>query len=94
MLAAGAAAEVAAGEQDGSSGRRGLIEFKLRIRRTVGEKPPVEEEKLPEAGPLDPLEELLGNDLVGVDIDPVERGDDAGIGDEGIHARVSEKAYL
>ena len=36
---------------------------------------PVEEEELAEAGPLDPLEELLGHDLVGVDVVAVEHAD-------------------
>jgi hypothetical protein len=34
---------------------------------------PVEEEELAVAGALDALEELLGDDLVGVDVGAVER---------------------
>ena len=33
------------------------------------------EEELAEAGPLDPLEELLGDDLVGIDVGPIHRND-------------------
>ena len=36
---------------------------------------PVVEEELAEAGPLDPLQELLGDDLVGVDVGAVEHRD-------------------
>src|SRR5690606_37869252 len=38
-----------------------------------------------EAAAPDRLEELLGNDLVGVDVGAVERCDQAGVGGEGIH---------
>ena len=85
MLAARAAAEVAPRQEDARSRDNGLVEFELGVRCTVGKEPPVEEEKLPEACPLDPLEELLGNDLIGVDVGPVERGDDAGVSDEWLH---------
>src|SRR4029453_9384101 len=36
---------------------------------------PVVEEELAEAGSLNPLEELLGDDLVGVDVGPVQDRD-------------------
>ena len=67
VLARGAAAEVLAGDED-------------RVGRQVpvGLLGPVVEEELAEAGPLDALEELLGHDLVGVDIGAVEVADRAG----------------
>ena len=57
VLAARAAAEVAPVDED-------------RVRRQVpaGLLGPVVEEELAEAGALDALEELLGDDLVGVDV--------------------------
>ena len=85
VLTAGATAEVAAGQQDARPSSRRLIELKVGIQRAVWQKTPVEEQKLTEAGPLDPLEELLGDDLVSVDIGPVDRGDDAGMGGERLH---------
>ena len=41
---------------------------------------PVEEQELAEAGALDALEELLGDDLVGVDVGAPEDADGAGDG--------------
>src|SRR5207248_11077615 len=59
------------------------------VRDEPGVLGPVEEEEGPEAGPLDPAQELLGDDLVGVDVGPVERGDDALDRHEPPHAGVS-----
>src|SRR5437588_7367 len=66
MLARRPAAEVPAGEQDLRAAVFGAVELEVRLLR------PVEEQELAEAGPLDPLEELLGHDLVGVDVGAVE----------------------
>ena len=57
VLARGAAAEVAARHEDGVG-----VEVPARLLR------PVVEEELAEAGALHPLEELLGDDLVGVHV--------------------------
>src|SRR3954471_8011154 len=69
VLAAGAAAEVRAGGED-----RVLREAPAVLLR------PVVEQELAEARALDALEELLGNDLVGIDVGALERrhlaGDD------------------
>src|SRR5262249_18443799 len=46
---------------------------------------PVEEQELAEAGPLDPLEELLGDDLVGVDVVAVQHRHAARDGFDGSH---------
>ena len=46
---------------------------------------PVPEQELAEAGALDPLEELLGDDLIGVDVRAIEGDDFAGVGGEGFH---------
>src|SRR5581483_11220562 len=69
VLARRAAAEVAPREQD-------LRARVLRpVQLEVGILHPVEEEELAVAGPLDPLQELLRDDLVGVDVAAVEHGD-------------------
>src|SRR5581483_1264173 len=52
----------------------------LRLRPVqleVGVLAPVEEQELAVAGALDPLQELLRHDLIGVDVCPVEDGDAA-----------------
>jgi hypothetical protein len=48
---------------------------------------PVVEEELAEARPLDPLEELLGDDLVRVDVGAVEHADGALHDAHGVHVR-------
>src|SRR2546421_86166 len=66
VLSRRAAAEVAPREQDSRTLCFGPVELEVRILA------PVEEEELAETGPLDPLEELLRDDLVRVDVRAVE----------------------
>src|SRR5262245_57827389 len=80
MLARGATAEVAAGEQDPGARVGRVVELEVRVLA------PVEEEPVLPAGALDPLEELLGNDLVGVDVRAVENRHAAGRANERLHA--------
>ena len=47
-------------------------EHRVRLELDLAVADPVVEEELAEAGPLDPLQELLGDDLVGVDVGSVE----------------------
>ena len=48
------------------------------------------EERRPEPGAFDPLEKLLGDDLVGVDVDARQRRDDPGVGREGVSWKRSD----
>src|SRR6185312_9724117 len=64
VLPRGAATEVASRDED-----------RVRLQLDLAVADPVVEEELTEAGPLDPLQELLGDDLVGVDIVAVEHRD-------------------
>src|SRR5439155_25700355 len=75
-----ATAEVRTGHQDTRAEVCGPIEDEVPIL------PPVVEEKRAETGPLDPLEELLGNDLVGIDVHPVEGGENAGDAGKRFHS--------
>jgi hypothetical protein len=68
MFAAGTATEVAARDEHTRAPGFRAIQFEVGVVRAVVTKPPVEEQVLPEAGPLDPLEELLGDDLIGIDV--------------------------
>ena len=73
VLARRAAAEVAPGHQHRAAAVRVLVEHEVRaLGAAVVVAPGVEEERA-EAGALDALEELLGDDLVGVDVGAVER---------------------
>ena len=61
VLARRAAAEVAPRDED-----------RVRLELDLAVADPVVEQELAEARPLDSLEELLGDDLVGVDVGAVE----------------------
>ncbi len=67
MLAGGPAAEVPAGHQDAGAGVGRLVEHE------TGLPAPVREEPVVKARALDPLAELGRDDLVGVDVGPVQR---------------------
>ena len=58
----------------------GRLSSNAGIGRAVGEIAPVVEQRRPEAGPLDPLEELLRDDLVGVDVGSRQRDGASGVG--------------
>ncbi len=87
MLSAAARAEIASRQQDACVAISGLVQFKLRVLTTIFLKPPVEEQKLSEAGSFDPLQKLLGDDLIGINVRPVHRGDQAGMRGERFHSK-------
>jgi hypothetical protein len=86
VLAARATAEVAPRQEDAGTAVFGPVQLEIGIVRPVVVKPPIEEQVLSKAGSLDPLEELLGDDLVGIDVGPVHGSDEAGVGGVGLHA--------
>lgn len=53
------------------------VQFELGVRLTVFEESPVEEEKLTETGSFDAFQELLGDDLIGIDVRAIHGGDSA-----------------
>ena len=85
MLARGAAAEVAPGDEDGRATVARLVQDERRVGRAVGVVAPVVEEELTEARSLDALEELLRDDLVCVNVRAFERNGDAFVNSEGKH---------
>ena len=78
MFAGGAAAEVVAGQKDRRTIVTGLIQEERRVRRAVLLPPPVKKQAFTEAGPFDRLEKLFWNNLIGIDIDPVQWCHEAG----------------
>src|SRR5262245_42564952 len=86
MLARRARAKVATRDQNACAPILRLVEHEVRVGRAVGQHAPIEEQPLLETGAGDALEELLGNDLVGVDVDSVQRGDQAGVLSKRVHA--------
>src|SRR2546421_7325476 len=71
MLTGRAAAKVGPSDQEG-----GAAIFRL-LQDEVTTPTPVVEEERPVAGALDPLQKLFRNDLVGIDVRPVERSQNA-----------------
>ncbi len=85
MLAARPAAKIPASEQNARALVFRLIKFELRIISSVIEEPPIKEQVLAEPGAFDTLQELLGDDLIGVNIGPVHWSDKTGEGGKGFH---------
>src|SRR5712692_1613778 len=77
VLARAAAAEILAGDQDLRLPVGRLVEDEIRVLRPVIAVAQLVEEGLAQAGALDRLQMLLGDDLVGVDIDHRQRRGDA-----------------
>src|SRR3990167_5339743 len=96
MLAAGAATEVLPRQQHAGALITREIQHEIRVQRTPGavlvgltdiQVAPLVEQIGAEAAALDRLQELLGNDLVGVDIGAIERRDQAGVLSKSSHVR-------
>ena len=75
MLARRAAAEVPPGEEDRGATELGPVELEPGPLVAVLVEAPVVEQELAVARALDPLQELLRDDLVGVDVGSVEDRD-------------------
>ena len=73
VLARRAAAEIGAGQQNRRAGVARVVEDELGTGAAVGAEPPVVEQIPAEAGALDALQELLRDDLIGVDVAAQQR---------------------
>src|SRR5438477_110263 len=98
VLPRASAAEVLAREQYAGALVAWLVEDEIGVERAARGGPvrpalvevtPGIEEIRPESRALDRLEELLRDDLVGIDIGPVERCDDAGQDGKSLHRVIS-----
>ena len=88
MLAAGAAAEIVAGDQDLRLAVGRLVEHEVRILGAVLLVAHLGEQPGAEPGALDRLQIILGDDHVGVDIDDRQGGGNAGQLGELVHGPV------
>src|ERR1700677_3636774 len=79
MLARGATAEVLPGDEDRGLGIVRRMQHKITNLVSVDGEAPVVKKELAESGALDPLQELLGDDLIGVHVNFVERDNDSGV---------------
>src|SRR5690606_22829356 len=102
VLAGRTAAEVLAGQQHAGSLVAREVQHEVLVDRTLGivlvrladiQVGPFVEQVGAEAGALDRLEELLGNDLVGVDVGAIERRDETGVLGKGFH-RLAPQAWI
>src|SRR6185312_12870713 len=73
------------GDQDACALVSRLVESEFWIERAIGAATPVEEDEFAKAGFLNALQELLGNDLVGINVGAVERRHAAFMYSEWIH---------
>ena len=74
MLTRGTTAEVRSGQQNRSTLVLRLIQLKLRIEGTVLVESPIVEQELSKSRSLNPLQELFGNNLIGVYVDSIQGG--------------------
>jgi len=89
MLPRGAAAEIGAGHQDRRLAVGRAVQHELRLLAAIPVITHLVEQVLAQAGSLDGLQELLGNDHVGVDIDHRQGRCDAGQTAEFLHLGAS-----
>src|SRR5579862_1075575 len=87
VLARRSAAEIFARDQNAGAFVARLVQHEVRILLAIRAEAPVIKDELAEAGLLDPLQELLGDDLVGVDVDAIERGYAPAMDGEWVHLR-------
>jgi hypothetical protein len=80
VFATGAAPEIIAGHQYGSTFKIGMVKFEGRIGFTIGGIAPVKKCIRSEPAALDRFQKLLGDDGIGVHIGPVQGGNNAGMG--------------
>ncbi len=78
MLTAGSTAEIVTGDEDFCIPVRCLVQHEVRNFLLVLSKAHLVEQMLAETGTLDGLQELLGNNHVGIDIDQGQWGGDTG----------------
>src|SRR5258708_21986462 len=85
VLAGRAAAKIFPGEKNAGAGIMRRVQGKLQIGLAFVVKAPVIEEEVAVAGAPNALEELLGDDLVGINIVAIQQGDNSGVLSEAIH---------
>src|SRR5580658_1535484 len=73
MLARRSTTKISARDQNTCARVARLIQHELGILLPVRAKPPVVKQKLAEPRALNPLQKLLGNNLIGIHINPIQR---------------------
>src|SRR5271168_4082929 len=73
MLPRGTATEILRCHQNARAFVTSFVQNKASILLPIRGEPPVVKQELAKAGTFNPLQKLLGNDLVGVHVHPVQR---------------------
>ena len=89
MLATAATTKIPLCHQYGCTLINGSIQLKIRILLRFLEIAPIEKQELAKTGSLDSLEKLLGNNLIGIDINPVQRRDQACVLCKWLHVSIA-----
>src|ERR1700675_4242718 len=75
VLSRRSAAKIFSSDQNTCAFKARLVQHKVRVLRSVRLKPPVIKQKLSKARLFDPLQKLLGNNLVGIYVNAIQRRD-------------------
>ncbi len=61
------------------------MQNKIPDFRPIPRKPPIIKKKLPKPGPLNPLQKLFRNNLIGIHIHPIQRRHHSGMFSKSLH---------
>src|SRR5690348_6230020 len=86
MFARGAATEVVTSQKNRGTLIARLVQKERWIGRAVLLFPPIKEEAFAKPRPLDGFQKLLRDDLIRIDVDAIQCGDETGYLSEGVHA--------
>jgi hypothetical protein len=91
MLTRRSAPKIPSRNQNARTLEAWLMQHKVWILLSVSAKPPVVKHKLPKPGALDPLQELLGDNLVRIHIDSIQRRHPTAMYRKGFHRALLQK---
>src|SRR5213592_1129514 len=89
MFARRTAAEILSGDQDRGFTKASIVQWKGHVRLSVRQKAPIVEKEFAKACALNPLQELLRNNLIRIDVWPIKRKYQACVISKWLHDFVS-----
>src|ERR1035437_3273501 len=85
MFARRPTAEVLPGDKDRGLGVARRMQHEIGDLLSVARKAPIVKQEFAKSRALDALQKLLGDDLIGIHVDAIERGDDTGMFAKWLH---------
>ena len=85
MFAGRSATEILGRYQDAGTAIARLVQEEIGNFLSGRLATPIVKKKLAKASPLDSLEELLGNDLIGINVGAIKRCDQSSVGSKWLH---------